>query len=219
MMKELIFVHGRPACGKDTLVDFIINSTTGTHKISGVYRSAFTRTGEYARLHDLVAPYMKPIGKGIDIPGKVVMDILHNIIDDRSSHGDEALFVCGLIRTVDHKKALDVFLSQKSEITVKHVYFSAPESMAIERAQRRMMEDSKSGKERQDDKVELMKARLERFKANTIPMLKELENEGKLTVIRADKSIGEVAHDFRNFIVTETSVYNDFTRLRVGERV
>ena len=111
-----------------------------------------------------------------------------------------------------------MFLSQRNEITVKHIYFSTPESMAIEHAQRRKVENSKIGNERQDDKVELMKARLERFKANTIPMLKELENERKLTIIRADKSISEVAHDFRDFIVTETSIYNGLTRLRMGER-
>jgi len=217
MVKELIFVHGRPACGKDTQVDLVVNSVIGAYKISGVYRSAFTRTGEYAKFHNLVAPHIKPLGKGIDIPGKVVVDILCQIVDDRSFHGDDVLFVCGLIRTVDHKRALDTFLAQKNELAIKHVYFSSPESMAIEHAQRRMEEDRKTGKERLDDKVELMKARLDRFKTNTIPMLKELENEKKLTIIRADRSIDEVACDFRNFIVAETGI-NDLRRQRACER-
>lgn len=217
MVKELIFIHGRPACGKDTQVDLIMKSIHSSYKISGVYRSAFTRTDEYSKFYDLVAPHMKPLGKGIDIPGKVVVDILSQIIDDRSACGDKTLFVCGLIRTIDHKRALDSFFLDKSELVVKHLYFSTPESMAIEHAQRRMVEDRKKGSERQDDKVELIKARLKRFKINTIPMLRELEKEKKLTIIRADRTIDEVECDFRSFLVSETSI-NDLNRSRSVER-
>ena len=113
----LDFLHGRPACGKDTQANLLLLDIAHSSKVSGVYRSAFTQTGSYTKYHDLVKPYIKPLGQGIDIPGKVVADILADIIKNAREQGITTLLICGLLRTPDHKKAIDELLKGDHELT------------------------------------------------------------------------------------------------------
>lgn len=205
MLKNLVFIHGRPACGKDTQSDLITASFPNSYKISGVYRSAFTQVGDYAQYHDQVSPYIKPLGKGIDIPGHAVINILNDIVESKPSNNDTVFLICGLLRTIDHKNKLYELMGDRDDLKIKHVYLSSPESMSISHAQKRMTKDREEGEERTDDRIVLMQARLDRYKKNTIPMLKELQNEGRLKIIRADRPVDEVNIDIRKYLSTELS--------------
>jgi len=200
----LNFIHGRPACGKDTQVDMLTRTIPHSAKVSGVYRSAFTQKGQYAKYHEVVAPYIKPIGQGIDIPGKVVADIFEGIILDNKKRGIDTLFICGLPRTVDHKRAIDVFLETYHELNSKHIYLAAGENRSLLQATIRLKVDSKNGGGRIDDSVELMRARLARYRKDTLPMLKEIEQEGKLNIIRADCSIEEIHSRLKELLLPQS---------------
>ncbi len=197
-MITINFLHGRPAVGKDTQADLLTQKIPSSIKISGVYRSAFTQEGPYAKYYHLVAPYIKPLGQGIDIPGLAVSKILKDIVENKTAEGISTFIVCGLLRTVDHKKAIDMWLANESKgIKSVHIYLTTTEGRALDHAHTRRSNYSPSGLQRPDDTDELMATRLLRYKQNTLPMLKQLHDEGRLSIIRADRSITEVCADLQ----------------------
>lgn len=218
MSTNLVFIHGRPACGKDTQADLITSILPKATKISGVYRSAFTQRGMYEKYHSLVFPYIKPLGKGINIPGQVVADILEDIVTERSQQDYELFLICGLIRTIDHKRAIEERFCSKNQINLEHIYLATYDSMAIEHAQHRLHDTTKGDENRIDDQVELMQARLERYRKNTIPMLGELHDQRKLKTIRADRPISDVNLDIQMHLARVFG-YKELETVSFQERV
>ena len=177
----LNFIHGRPGSGKDTQADLLTKITPHALKVSGIYRSAYTKQGPFERYHDLVAPYIKPLGLGIDMPAKTVSFILQDIVKRGRADGFSSFFICGLLRATSHKEAVDQWLNQNPEVSARHIYLANSEGKALAQSQSRG--------QRIDDTQQLMKARLSRFRTNSLPMLKSLEDEGRLIIVRADREI------------------------------
>ena len=177
----LNFIHGRPGCGKDTQADLLTMVTPHSLKASGIYRGAYTKQGQFARYHDLVAPFIKPLGQGIDMPAKTVNFILKDIVKRGRADGFSSFFICGLLRATSHKEAIDQWLTQTPEVSARHIYLATSEGKALAQSQSR--------NQRIDDAPLLMQARLSRFRSNSLPMLQSLEDEGRLTIVKADREI------------------------------
>jgi len=194
---ELLFFHGKPASGKDAQAAKLAAEFPDCGIISGVFRSAFTSTGQFAKYHDIVAPHILPLGKGIDIPGVTIAELLRNIISDNIETGKRALIVCGLLRTPSHLIETQKWLSyqREHEIASNHIYFVTTDEECLSRAKNRLKEHEKEGLARQDDAENLLKARLSRWHQNTKPMLNILFGEGKLNIIKANRMPLEVYKD------------------------
>lgn len=111
--------------------------------------------------------------------------------------------ICGLLRTIDHKRAVDAFVSSNNELTPNHIYLATPEGKSFKQAHVRSQGDQREGRARLDDDDALMQARLARYKTNTIPMLKELEREGRLHIIRADKPVDEIHSELKSLLAVD----------------
>lgn len=194
---ELLFFHGKPASGKDTQAEILSSEVPTFGVVSGVFRSAFTSIGMYAKYHDIVAPHILPLGKGIDIPGLTIANLLKSIIIDNIKLGKRGLIVCGLLRTPSHLIETQKWLSTQNEfgITTNHIYFATTNELSLERAKNRRIENAKIGNVRKDDDEFLFKARLSRWSLNTKPLLNMLLGEGELNIVKVNKTPQEVYRD------------------------
>jgi len=185
---NIIFFHGKPASGKDTQANLLIDLLPSCHIVSGVYRSAFTQKGKYAKYHKTVKPCIQPFGKGIDIPGETVAQLLRNIVVDELKTGSETLIVCGLPRTIDHLAAIDAMIKRESEtiITDHHFCFDCSNETSLKRAAIRRNLQSQSNSDRPDDVRRLMKKRLDRYSTRTKNMLEVLKKEERLHIIESN---------------------------------
>lgn len=194
------FLHGRPACGKDSQADLLVKDILNSSKVSGVYRSAFTKLGPYAKYHEIVKPYMLPLGEGIEIPGIQVVRILEGIVEDEQTRGIETLFVCGLLRSLDHLKAVDNLFSAHEKVDFNHIYINTSQKRALEQTLIRFNSDVQNGNARLDDKLDLMKRRLARFDRKVLPMLEELMKDNRLLVVDGEQPIETVNREITKLL-------------------
>ena len=66
------------------------------------------------------------------------------------------------------------------------ILIDCTEQFCRETLARRYAKDKEEGAERADDEESVVKTRLGLFKQNTLPMLKYLDDKGKLKVVRVD---------------------------------
>jgi adenylate kinase family enzyme len=217
---DLIFFHGKPASGKDTQANRVIQYIPSCVKVSGVYRSTITKTGEFAKYHSMVKPYILPIGEGIDIPGQIVSQLLQSIVGDKMKEGARTIVVCGLLRTCDHLINVDKWIDSEKKFKVRthNIYYATLDGHSLIRSQVRLKEMSRQDYSRPEDNEPLVKARLMRYRDNTGPMLKMLLADGRLKIIRADREIEEVYRDTVNVLELEGLNCHKERTLPLGSR-
>ena len=99
---------------------------------------------------------------------------------------------------------------------VNHIYLSVPENKSLNQTQVRFENDQQAGQSRIDDTDLLMRARLMRFRRNTIPMLKELQKEHRLNLIRADRPINEIHNEIKKLLIPGTRHIESISQQTVG---
>lgn len=205
-MKTILF-HGPSGCGKDTQVDFLVQNY-GFEKIG---------TGEMFRtMHDMgdiegLKAYSY-WSKGLFVPNELTYSMLSKWMKKYSVEKDWA-FV-SVVREYGQISLFDSLLKESSRNLDAFLHFKLSEESAIERMSLRwvcpncnQIYHEKYKKERiqgfcdacgmrliqrEDDKPERIKSRLEEYNRTIQPILDEYRNRGILIEIDASPSIEEI---------------------------
>jgi adenylate kinase len=201
---------GAPGAGKGTQADILSEEMSLPHVASGdLFRQALE---EKTELGLRAKSYME---KGELVPDDVTIEMILGRIDQPDCAS--GCILDGFPRTLQQARGLDKALKERGKAMDKAIYIEVPNEELVRRLSGRWLcracqtpyhitnsppktpgECDKCGGElyqRSDDKEETVRQRLNVFLAQTIPILDYYEKLGKLTKVRGNQGIQEVARE------------------------
>jgi adenylate kinase len=201
---------GAPGAGKGTQADILSEEMSLPHVASGdLFRQALE---EKTELGLRAKSYME---KGELVPDDVTIEMILGRIDQTDCAS--GCILDGFPRTLQQARGLDKALKERGKAMDKAIYIEVPNEELVRRLSGRWLcracqtpyhitnsppktpgECDKCGGElyqRSDDKEETVRQRLNVFLAQTIPILDYYEKRGKLTKVRGNQGIQEVARE------------------------
>jgi len=203
-----IILFGAPGVGKGTQAAILAEKTGLVHITTGeLFREAIrqeTELGKQAKVY---------YDRGQLVPDHLTIAMLL----ERLSQGDCAggCILDGFPRTLEQATALDEALAQEGKAIDKVVYIEAPQNELLSRLSgrwscrqcgsvyhERFQPPRQAGRcdqcggelyQRDDDKPETVRRRLEVYAQQTAPLIDYYRARGKLAEIDGDKSVEEVA--------------------------
>lgn len=196
---HFIFINGKPAAGKDTQADMLVEEIPHSVNISTgfVLRSALSKMPGYERFYEIVKPYSHEINNRINIPDNVIMEIVPPLIEDNVAEGTTTFLFAGFPRTIPQLNAIDSYLNDLRRVyKVKDdfVHLLVSDEVAWERTEKRRRAMEAAGIARADDTKELLIKGIEKFETQTMPMLNKLDLAGRLATVNAEGP-KEIAHE------------------------
>lgn len=193
---NFIYVHGRPASGKDTQAKKIQEGLPNSVMIvpGEIFRNASDPKNPYYIYYDEVSPYLNNVDKGEIVPEEVTMDIVKDLVGRYSEQGIENFVFTGFPRTKRQLDLVDDYVSMlkgtlEKRVGETHVVYILSEAEVKERSKHRKESDNTR---RADDNTIAVENRLKVFRESTVPMLAKLAKERRLISIRGEGSIEEV---------------------------
>lgn len=203
-MPNDVVLLGGPGAGKGTQAQ-ILQKQFGYRQIS---------TGDLLREHRNQGTDLGNAAEGYMKRGELVPDdLIINMVDGELHANDKALFD-GFPRTVAQAEALDALLESEGRGLPEAVYFNISRSQLEERLLGRWMNprtgriyhekfdppqvpgisDDDGGPlvQREDDKPETVKKRLDVFEAQTMPLIDYYDARGRLARIDATQNVERV---------------------------
>ena len=208
---NFIFFIGKGGCGKDTQADVLLKKIDDSVKISTgeIYRSAKDNTGEFAKYHSILEPYIANVDSGCYIPDEPIVNIVKEVILEKTNEGVSTFLFTGFPRTVIQLNLVDEMLAEMSkdfEVLPDYVYYPVTDEVTRQRsAARNEIAKANGLPPRDDDRPESVEKKLKTFHELTRPLIERLAIEDRLIIIPAERTIPEIA--------VETSVY--FSKERV----
>jgi adenylate kinase len=206
-MPTYIVLLGPPGAGKGTQAKILMQKTGLVHISSGDIFRENLKNGT-----DLGKTAQEYMNKGELVPDKVTIDMIH----ERFSRPDckDGAILDGFPRTVPQAEALEKMLSDFNGRVNLVPFITADENVLIERlggrwscrAQGHVFHNifnppKETGKcdidgselyQRDDDKVETVKRRIQVYQEQTAPLISYYREQGRLIEIDGDKPIDEV---------------------------
>ena len=205
-----VILFGAPGVGKGTQAVILAEKTGLAHTTTGeLFREAIrqeTELGKQAKVY---------YDRGQLVPDHLTIAMLL----ERLSQGDCAggCILDGFPRTLEQATALDEALAREGRVIDKVVYIQAPEDELLSRLSgrwscrqcgsvyhERFQPPREAGRcdqcggelyQREDDKPETARRRLEVYARQTAPLVDYYRERGKLLEIDGDKSVEEVAEN------------------------
>jgi adenylate kinase len=205
-----VILFGAPGVGKGTQAVILAEKTGLVHITTGeLFREAIrqeTELGKQAKVY---------YDRGQLVPDHLTIAMLL----ERLSQGDCAggCILDGFPRTLEQATALDEALARQGRVIGKVVYIQAPEDELLSRLSgrwncrqcgsvyhERFQPPREAGRcdqcggelyQREDDKPETARRRLEVYARQTAPLIDYYRERGKLLEIDGDKSVEEVAEN------------------------
>jgi adenylate kinase len=203
-----VILFGAPGVGKGTQAAILADKTGLVHITTGeLFREAIRQETELGRQAKVY------YDRGQLVPDHLTIAMLL----ERLSQGDCAggCILDGFPRTLEQATALDEALAQEGRAIDKVVYIQAPQSELLSRLSgrwscrqcgsvyhERFQPPRQAGRcdqcggelyQREDDKPETARRRLEVYAQQTAPLIDYYRDRGKLVEIDGDKSVEEVA--------------------------
>ncbi|HUC95284.1 MAG TPA: nucleoside monophosphate kinase [Candidatus Saccharimonadales bacterium] len=202
-MSELNFIvlTGRFAAGKDTQAGRLLNrigiESSEIISTGDIYTSAKSGTGEYAHFHQFIVPYIEDIDiHGKLLPDSVMTQIVQEIISEKVRMGKETFIFTGFPRTVPQLEYFDQMISdfrQEAEANSVFIEYKITDEVSRERTHQRRVEIEKRGEiARPWDTDEGLTKRIATYYEQIEPMIKRLQEEGRLTSIDATRGMDEI---------------------------
>ena len=208
MSIPIIIFLGPPGCGKGTHAKLLAERVGAGHfdlgsLLRGIAKSGSPRGAE-------LTGYMS---KGLLVPDTLIIAIVRDAIADRvKTNPPPALLLDGFPRTVAQAEALEKVTAEIKLGPVSVININLPDETIVQRiANRRVCNKCgaiydvleyagtqctkcKDGQliQREDDKAEVVRRRLEEYKAKTAPLLQFYGAKGKLVSVVSDAEVAEV---------------------------
>lgn len=177
-----IVIFGAPGSGKGTQSENLIKKYNLAHISTGDVLRAEIKNG--TELGKLAEGY---ISKGQLVPDEVVIDMLANVLDEKSKEGAAGVIFDGFPRTIPQGEALDKVLADRGQEVSIVVSLEVEEPELIDRLIKR---GKLSG--RSDDNEETIKARLDVYNNQTSPLKAHYTKSGKLASIKGVGTVDEI---------------------------
>lgn len=175
-----IVLFGPPAAGKGTQAK----------RLQSVRAMAHLATGDMLRAARSAGTELGREVAGIMDRGELVSDgIVIRLIEDRLTHGEAAggAIFDGFPRTLKQAEALDAALARRDARIDAVIRLVVDEDALVSRIAKRFSEEG-----REDDNPETFARRLERYNADTAPLIPLYESQGKLRNIDGMQSPDDV---------------------------
>ncbi len=204
-MQDVVLLGG-PGAGKGTQAQILMRSF-GYRQLS---------TGDLLREHRNQGTELGKAAEGYMKRGELVPDELIIKMVEGELRGDSAVLFDGFPRTVAQAEALDALLQSRERGLPKAVYFEISRALLEERMLGRWtnprtgrvyhekfdppkvhgIDDQDGGPlvQREDDKPETIKKRLDVFEAQTMPLVAYYKQSGRLAAIDATQGVDAVTH-------------------------
>ncbi len=214
-MASDIVLLGGPGAGKGTQAQILQNSH-GYRQIS---------TGDLLRDHRNRGTELGEAAQGFMKRGELVPDDLIIKMVEGELRDDAAVLFDGFPRTVAQAEALDALLKARGRGLPQAVYFQIDRPLLEERLLGRWtnprsgrvyhekfnppqvagIDDEDQGQliQREDDKPETIKKRLDVFEAQTMPLVDYYDRSGRLETIDAKQPVDAVTHHLLHAIGVE----------------
>ncbi|XP_030749657.1 adenylate kinase isoenzyme 5 [Sitophilus oryzae] len=175
----VLWVIGGPGSNKAALCTAAAKDTGWTHISLGKLMRAATETSASHHSTD-INKLKESIGSGELVPSDIVMKYVEN----QMAHNVEAkgIILDGFPRDMEQVQEFEAKFRQKPTII--------------------LLDCSKLqlGKGRLDDSVTAFRRRLEIFRQSSLPMLKAMDNIGRLTIVDGDTDTAPVQEDFKHVV-------------------
>lgn len=185
-----MFICGRTCAGKDTQAENIIKvlgDKADRISTGDIYRGARNKEGEYAKYHDILAPYFKKVDKGRLVPDKIMVPLVEDTIANHSRNGKSIFIFTGFPRTKGQLKLVDEMTKGES---VKFIFYDVSEETAKSRVRERVLQDlEEKHRIRNEDLEEGFNNKLKEYRKKTLPILRRLRRENRLIIIDAERDV------------------------------
>ena len=184
-MKNIV-IFGAPGSGKGTQSDKIIAEFGVAHISTGDVLRAEIKAG--TELGKTASGY---INEGKLVPDSLIIDMLASTLDSKGKDIPGVIFD-GFPRTIAQAEALDEMLEQRGEKVNVVIGLEVDDAELI----KRIVERGKTSG-RADDNEETAKKRLDTYYAQTLPLKKFYEDQGKYVKINGVGTIDGIYADIR----------------------
>ncbi len=198
MALTIVFL-GPPGAGKGTQAEKLQKEHGFVHISTGdILREAVSKGTELGKIAK------KYMDKGKLLPDDIIVGIIEEKLKEL---GDVNIILDGFPRTTGQAEALDKLLSKLGRNLDAVILFDISDDEVIRRLSGRRV-DPKTGKvyhiefnpppqgveviQRDDDKEEVIKKRLQVYHSQTSPLIESYKNQNKLFVVDASKNPDEV---------------------------
>lgn len=197
---RFIFIEGKPAIGKDTQADLLVEKIPSSIKIStgDIVRGAKTPTGEYGRFYSIFKPFFEEVDSGLLLPDDLILYAMDQVIHDHIDAKKRDFLLTGFPRTINQLEAVDKWLSILAadfRLKTDFIWYDAKDILVKKRVKVRRDRSKAQGLPiREDDKPQVVKERLSQYHQNTRPLLEKLHSGKRVFIINADKDITSIHH-------------------------
>ena len=195
---KFIFFIGKGGSGKDTQANLLLDRFQDSVKIStgDVYRGAKDSIGEYAKYHSVLESCITNVNSGGYIPDEPIVNIVKEIILEKTKSGINTFLFTGFPRTVKQLNLVDEMfsdMSQDFEIFQNYIYYPVSDEATRKRSEMRNEIARASGLSlREDDRPVSVEKKLKAFYELTNPLVEKLAAEGRLITIEAERTVLEI---------------------------
>lgn len=196
---NFIFLHGRGGSGKDTQAELLTKKFPDAMRLStgDMYRGAKSGSGEYAQFYPLVEPYIDYVDSGHFLPDNVILQMVNEVVGQKTAEGTNKFIFTGFPRTNEQLDTIDEWTqtlrNNEREVQVNNICYAVLEQHARSRSENRRQEHEEQRIPiRTDDDPVAVENKLKSYRDLTLPMLKRLSSEGRLSIVKANGSIENV---------------------------
>ena len=199
----IVVFLGPPGAGKGTQAQRLVEEKGFVHISTGdLLREAVKKGTELGKK---AKEYMD---RGELVPDELIIAMIKEKLPEGGN-----VILDGFPRTIAQAEALDKMLEEMGKKVDAVVLFEVPDEVVVERLSGRRI-DPKTGKvyhvkynpppagveviQRDDDREEVIRKRLEVYRKQTAPLVEYYKNKGNLVVIDATKSPEEVYNELLN---------------------
>ncbi|GIW65962.1 MAG: adenylate kinase [Candidatus Parcubacteria bacterium] len=197
-MIKVIFLIGKPACGKDTQADLLAEKFNlkkiTTSKELEYFLSHYKK--KYFKIGNIKINLKKQLinkNKGKLVSYRLISFLVNKLIKENIKNGNSIIFAGSPRSRYEAKNAIK--LLKKLNVDYYFIYLKIRDKTAI----KRMLIRSKIEK-RADDNLKTIRLRLKLFKNEIMPMINYLKSKKNLNIVNGEGSIKQVNKRLINII-------------------